>query len=198
MAEVAAAALVGGTLLKAYGQTKQAGANAATDTYKAQVAENNAAIATQQAQWAGEEGDQSASAAALKTRATEGGIEANQAASGIDVNTGSAVQVQDSARILGKLDALTIRSNAARQAYGYQVEATNQTAQSQLDKFAAKNDIEAGEIGAGSTILGGAATGANYYNFLNSNSMFPSSGGSSGAYNTNGPLSSDSDVLNGG
>lgn len=196
MGEVAGAALAGGTLLSAYGQAKSAGANAAADTYKAQVADNNAAIATQQAEWTAENGDQAASAAALKTRATEAGIEANQAASGIDVNTGSAVQVQDSARILGKLDALTIRSNAARQAYGYQVQAINEKSQAQLDRFAAKNDIEAGKIGAASTILGGVSTGANYYNFLNKNSMFSASG-SPGADSGLEPLPNDADVIAG-
>lgn len=195
MGIVAATALIGGTLLNAYGKGKSAGANAAANNYKAEMADNNAAIATQQAQWAAEVGEQSVGAAGLKTRATEAGIKANQAASGIDVNEGSAVQVQDSVRQLGMLDALTIRSNAARQAYGYQVEASNQKAQAELYRFASKNDLDAGHIDAASTILGGVSTGANYNSFLNSNSIFPSSGG--GSYNTNGASASDAQVLRG-
>lgn len=44
------------------------------------------------------------------------------AASGVDVNSGSAVDVQADTRHLGELDALTIRTNAAREAWGYQVQ----------------------------------------------------------------------------
>ncbi len=57
------------------------------------------------------------------------------------------------------LDAMTIRSNAARAAYGYQVESVSKAAESQLLKKQAKNDKIAGVIGAGSTVLGGYAKG---------------------------------------
>lgn len=47
------------------------------------------------------------------------------AAGNIDVSTGSAVDVQADAATLGELDALTIRSNARREAWGYKVQATD-------------------------------------------------------------------------
>lgn len=46
-----------------------------------------------------------------------------QAANGIDVNSGSAAQLQDDTAMIGELDALTIANNAAREAYGYRVQA---------------------------------------------------------------------------
>lgn len=46
-----------------------------------------------------------------------------QAGNGIDVNSGSAAQLQDDTAMLGELDALTIQNNAAREAFGYRVQA---------------------------------------------------------------------------
>lgn len=46
-----------------------------------------------------------------------------QAANGINVNTDSAAQLQDDTAMLGELDALTIQNDAAREAYGYRVQA---------------------------------------------------------------------------
>jgi hypothetical protein len=45
------------------------------------------------------------------------------AASNVDVGYGSAVDTQADAAFLGELDALTIRTNAGREAWGYRVEA---------------------------------------------------------------------------
>lgn len=47
------------------------------------------------------------------------------AGQGVDVSTGSAVDVQADAMFLGELDALSIRTNAAREAWGYQVQAAD-------------------------------------------------------------------------
>lgn len=71
-----------------------------------------------------------------------------QAANGIDVNSGSAAQLQDDTAMLGELDALTIANNAAREAYGYRVQA----GQDRLN--AAQVKVNAGNKATGS-ILGG-------------------------------------------
>lgn len=47
------------------------------------------------------------------------------AAGNIDVSYGSAVDVQADTEFMGELDALQIRTNAAREAWGYQVTAAN-------------------------------------------------------------------------
>jgi hypothetical protein len=52
-----------------------------------------------------------------------GGQRAGFAAMNVDVGFGSAVDVQADAAYLGELDALTIRTNAAREAWGYRVQA---------------------------------------------------------------------------
>ncbi len=155
--------------MNAYGQMQAANASANASEYNAEVSENNAEIAKQQAEWAAQEGVQNAAMSQLKTRADVAGIKTNQAASGIDINSGSAVDVQESARELGMLDALTIRSNAARKAYGFQVEETSDRAQANLDRYMAKNTKTAGKIGAGTTLLAGGTDA--YFTHLKSKSV---------------------------
>jgi hypothetical protein len=142
--------------------------------YNAQIQSNNAQIAQQNATFAGEEGAANAGAEQQKTRAQVGGIKAAQAANNVDVNSGSAVDVRSSAAELGELNAITIRSNAARTAYGYQTAAASDTAQAALDKQQAQYDTEAGVVKAGTTLLGNVATGAQngmWNSFLNEGAM---------------------------
>ncbi len=158
----------------AIGSIAQGKAQSASDKYNAQIARNNTQIATQNATFAGEEGAVNAGAEELKTRAQVGSIKASQAANGVDVNTGSAVDVRSSAAELGELSAINIRSNAARSAYGYQTQASSDTAQAALDKEQAKYASEAGYIKAGTTLLGGAAAGQQsgaWSGFLNGGAM---------------------------
>lgn len=166
-----AGASMAGSAVSAYGQLQSSQAASTAANYNAQVAENNAGISTQQAMWVGQKGVQAASNSQMKTAATVGSIKANQGASGVEIGTGSNADVVTSAREVGMLDALTIRSNAAREAYGYQTQAVSEKAQAQLDRFAAKNDISAGKINAATTLLGGAAKAAQYMNFQQGNSV---------------------------
>lgn len=175
----AAVVAVVGAAVSAYGQYESGQAQKASANYNSEVAANNASIAEQTANRAAQAGEAQAEATSQKTRATVGAITANQAAGNIDVNSGSALDVQSSAKELGELDALTVRSNAAKTAYGYQTQSTSDTGQSQLDAFQAANAGTAGEIGAGASILGGVSSAAgNYGKFLLQNSSInPASGG---------------------
>ena len=56
------------------------------------------------------------------------------------------------------IDAMTKKSDAAKQAYGYQIEAYSDTNQAVLDQMAGTNAQKAGQIGAESSLLSGAAT----------------------------------------
>lgn len=101
--------------------------------YNGQVARNNAQIAGQNANYVEDAGFQQAENESLKSAATGGRIKAAQAANGIDVNTGSAVDVQAGQRGAGALDAETVLNNADLSAYGYRTQETNFEAQSQQD-----------------------------------------------------------------
>lgn len=180
IASVAATVIAAG--VTAYGEVQSSEATSAADKYTAQIAANNAIIATQSANYAGAAGTAQAEQAGLQSRAKLGAIVANEGASGVDINSGSNLQVQSSARQLGELNAITIRSNAARTAYGYQVQGANDTAQSNLDTFSAGQAETAGDIGATSSVIGGLGSAASNYakftmngggNSLNSGSVAP-------------------------
>lgn len=163
-----------GSRLAAQGQIKTATATAESDLFNAGVDANNASILTHNATEAGQAGDANAGISEQKTGQQVAAIKANQAASGVDVNSGSAVGVRNSASATGMLDALTIRSNAAKQAYGFLTEAASSTAQSKLDKSKAAFDISAGNAEAQATILGGAAKAASSFgNYLMTSSLNP-------------------------
>lgn len=143
------------------GQAAQTAAN-----YQAAVAANNAKTAQQNASWDIEAGDIAATNKGLQTRAVIGSQKANQGAGGIDVNTGSAVDVRAGTDELGMLDALTTRSDAAKRAYGAEVEGVSDTAQSQLDIMQGEQAKESGDINAISGLINGASTvGGNYLKF---------------------------------
>lgn len=152
----------------AMGAIQQGQSQAAAAGYNAKVAANNAQIATENANFVGAEGEQNVASAGAKTKATVAAITANQGASGVNINTGSSVDVRESAAKVGMLNALNVRSEAARKAYGYQTEAASDTAQSQLLRSQQKAAKTAGFLNAGATILGGVSKGA----------MFTGGGGS--------------------
>lgn len=147
---------LGSAAMSAYGAYEQGQATSAADKYNAQLASKNALVAKQNATIAGQSGEAKAAASELHTRAATGAIKANEAASGVDVNSGSAVDVQSSAGALGELDALTVRSNATREAFGYETQGENLDAQSALDRSEAANASTSGTLNAASTILGAA------------------------------------------
>lgn len=148
---VGAAVSAGGAI-----ETGQANANAAN--YRAQVASNNAIIAKQNADYAIKAGEVSAETQGLKGAATGGTLLAHQGASGVDVGSGSAVDVRTSQREGAKLDSETVMNNAELQAYGYGVQSTNYTAESQLDTLTANQATTGADIGAAGSLLSNASS----------------------------------------
>lgn len=163
MAATAMAAAAGGNALSAYGKIKEGEAAQASANYNAAVQRANAAQAKSNQQLASQAGMAQEGMVQQKTRAESGQTVANQAGSGIDVNSGSAVDVQASEAELGQLDAMTIRSNATKEAYGYQVQEVNDKSQANLDVFEGKNAKKASYIAATSTLLGGASDASTSY-----------------------------------
>lgn len=149
--------LIGG-IEQAQGQVQSAKAQAESYAYQAQIAKNNAAIAGQNVAWVADQGEIDATTQGMKTAAEVGSMKAKEAASGIDVNTGSAVDARAAAERLGVINALTVKSNAARTAWGYQVDQSNEEIQSALYKKAGAYATQAGKIGAGSTLLATAGS----------------------------------------
>src|SRR5262245_9354262 len=97
-----------------------AAGNAAS--YQSQVAANNAQIARQNARYSASAAAAQTEQAGLKARAQNANLRAALAANGVDVNTGSAADVQDAQRRLGAFDTATVANNAALKIYGYKAQ----------------------------------------------------------------------------
>ena len=165
---------IAGAATSAYGAYSSSQAQSANAAYQAQVAQNNAAIAQRNAVMDIQAGEVQATNAGLKGRAQVGQERAQLGAGGIDPNTGSAASAISGTEALTGLNAMTSRSNAAKAAYGQQVQATSDTAQSGLLSAESSQYAEAAPIGAAGTLLSGVSTaGSNYLKFSNP-------GGSSG------------------
>jgi hypothetical protein len=124
-------------------------------SYQAAVAQNNAQIENQNATYAQQAGGVQAFNQALQNRGEAGRIKANQAAAGVDVNSGSALSVQQSQREVGLQNVQTTQANANRQAYGYRVQAVSDNAQAQLDELQGQNAITSGVLQGAGGIIGG-------------------------------------------
>lgn len=135
---------VAGTALNVVGALHSGASESANLEYQAAVSRYNADETTRA-------GEIEATNSGLRTRAQVGEIKASQAGSGVDVNSGSAADIQAAASQLGALDALTIRSNAARRAFGYRTDASN------LDRGAQDVRVSA-LLKAASSLIGGAST----------------------------------------
>lgn len=140
------------------GAQAQAEAAANMANYQAQVAKNNAVIAEQNAQQAVNVGEANAENQDMKTRATVGSIKAAQGANGIDVNSGSPLDVRTSQEQLGRLDTLTIMNDAFQKAYDFRAQKTNFLAEAQLQSSKAQYAQEAGGINMLSSLVGGISS----------------------------------------
>jgi hypothetical protein len=93
-----------------------------------------------------------------------GAQRAGFAAQNVDVGFGSAVDTQADAAYLGELDALQIRNNAAREAWGFNVQATDYNIRAMIQRKEGVNMVAAANVNAASmnsqAIIGLASTGA--------------------------------------
>lgn len=133
-----------GTATSAVGQVKAGNAAKATGDYNAAVAETQAKDAISRGRY-----DEQRFRQGVKVLI--GSQRAGFAGQGVDVGVGSAVDVQADAAYLGELDALEIRNNAAREAWGYKVEAENY-------RRGGAQQQTASRFGAAGTVLGSGAS----------------------------------------
>ena len=181
---VAPAALLGmgavaaGGITSAIGNVFQGQATSQSYQYQAQIAQINSQVAKQNAAYATEVGEVDAQQSGMQTRAQIGQTKAIQGSSGLDVNTGSGAAVRTSEAEIGVENQNIIRANAAKQAYGYEVNAAQFTNQASLDIASGANAVTAGKIGAFSSILGGVGSVASKWSQASTAGMF--SGGGSG------------------
>ncbi len=147
-----------GAGVSAYGSLQKGAADKAMYNYQAGVAQLNQKIALQNASYAVQSGESAAYQSGLKTAFTRGQQVVDQSASGFDVGGGSAAGVRKSTTELGVYDQNLIRTNFAKKAYGFEVEAATKGAEAGADVIAGEQASKAGTIGAVSSILGGAGS----------------------------------------
>ena len=153
---IAAVSTVVGTIGSMEGAQQSAAAQQQAANYQAAVARNNQITANAEANYATSAGETQQESQGMATRALLGNEKAAQASSGLDVNSGSAVDVRSSAAALGALSGLNVGSNAALQAAQYQAQAGSFGAQAGLSTLQAEQAGTAGGISAFSALAGGA------------------------------------------
>lgn len=159
-AYVAAAAAVIGAGLSAYGASEQAAAQKNAANYQAQVDAENAKIALAQRSDALQRGELEAQRKMREQAQLIGTQRAALAASGVDVTQGSALDLLASTEFLGQEDVAIIQSNAAREAWGYEIQAGNSGSASNFERWKANqaNPTKAGVIAGTSSLLSSASS----------------------------------------
>ncbi|MEB7922397.1 hypothetical protein NGJ69_01490 [Atlantibacter hermannii] len=116
------AASIAISAMQAYNQHQQG-------KYAKAVANQNADIAEAQAEDAVNRGNIAADQRRREMRQRQGTQAATMGATGSDLGSGNALDIFSDTAQFGTLDALTTVNNAQREAYGYQVQGMNATAQ---------------------------------------------------------------------
>lgn len=181
---------VGTTLLS--GAAGIAGAKFSSDAsadafnFKAGIAKLNADINKQNASWAINSGAIKATNYGLKAGQEIADTKVTQAASGLDITSGSKEAVRDTQQTVAAYDQGLIRADAAHTAHGYEVKAAADSVEASMNTAAASNAGKAGKLGILSSIIGTASSVASKWTQSNTLGMWSGSGGGSGANSLGG------------
>lgn len=120
------------------------------------VAESNRRIAEMKARDALKRGHETEARSRQSNRKTIGSQRAALAAQGIRVDYGSAADIQTETANIGELDALTIKNNALREAFGYTTQGQDASMQGRLA-------YQSGITQSMDTLLTGGIKATGYY-----------------------------------
>ena len=148
----AAAAL----LFQTVGTIQQGMAQANAYKAQAKAMDQNAAYAKDQARDAIDRGGKEEHRLRERGRQFAASQKTGFAASGLDTGSGSALNILMDTATGVEEDAATIRTNAQREKYGFDVQATNYRNQANMARAAAKNTQIGTLFSAGATILNGS------------------------------------------
>lgn len=143
MAFIPIALAVAATAMTAIGQVRQGQAAKAAADYNAQVANNNAAVAEQQAQ-------SQAMVQGRRASMQNGALLANMAANGVDATEGSPLDILSQSAANAEMDRQNI-------VYNGRVKAQSLRNQAQLDTFQGETAQTNGWMSAASTVLSGGS-----------------------------------------
>jgi hypothetical protein len=161
-------ALSAANTLGSYSQSrKNAQAAERIGAYEGAALDENARYTELQAEDALQRGRETELFVRGETRKVVGSQRVALAAQNIDIDEGSAGAIQAEAQAIGSFDALLIRQNAMREAYGFRVEASNLRSQAQMARMGGANRAAGYRAEGASTLLTGgaqiASLGRDYY-----------------------------------
>lgn len=140
------------------GMVRQGQAAQATADYESKIAANQAKVAGYQAEDALARGDVAERQQRLQVRQLAGKQRAEMGASGAGLDSSSFADTLGDTAEFGELDALTIRANAEKEAWGYRAAAAGQQGQSALYSAQAGWASSSRPWEAGGSILTGFGT----------------------------------------
>lgn len=168
MAVAAVVSAVAGTAVSVMGQEQAADAARAQGNYQNAVARNNAILAGRAAADATARGEELARQQGIKGAQIIGAQRATLAGNGVVVDQGSALDLTTDQAGQNKLDALTIKDNAAREALGFKTQGMNFQAGGDLALLRGTSLGDAGDMGAiGAGLSGAGSVASKWYTFNN-------------------------------
>jgi hypothetical protein len=120
--------------------------------YQAEVAQQNKENDNYRAEMAATQGSLAEEQHRAKVRQMVGTQRANLAANGIDLQSGTAADMIDETQTNGETDALTLRFNAMQQAWGYRVEAANDSNQGKFAKWSGQRQATGTYLSTGASM----------------------------------------------
>jgi hypothetical protein len=156
MAGVAEGVAIAGLIVAAAGTTYGVVASNQQANYQADIENQNKKTALLAAADAIHRGDIAETAARTRTRLLISKQRAGFAAAGVELGSGSPASTTADTAMFGEMDALTIRNDAAREAWGYVAQSEDFKRRAALVKSAARNN-------QGATLLTGGSQQLNMY-----------------------------------
>jgi hypothetical protein len=154
---IAAAAAVAGAGAGAASAAQSASAQRQQAKYQAAVATANQKIANWQAEDAVNRGAKQEQQQRLKMAGLKGTQRTVMAAHGLDLGEGSPLDILTGTDLITAQDAATIRTNAARDAWGYRTQGMNYQAQAGMATMAGDQAMAAMPLNVAGTLLNGAS-----------------------------------------
>lgn len=136
--------------------------------YQEAVARNNEIIAERKAEDARLRGEQEERRQRLETQQLIGRQRAAFAGAGVVVDQDVALDVISDTAAAGEIDALTIRTNAEREALGFEAQAVEFQGEQAFREAEGRNAQTEGAVRIGSTLLTGATRVASRWSEFNS------------------------------
>lgn len=153
MCEVTTVLLVAGLVLGAAGGVQQANAQKANAEFQEEQAKENAKGAEAQAKYTEMQGQVEEDRQRQRTRAFMASQRAALASSGLDMSMGTPADLLGDTAALGEQDALTIRANAAREAWGYRSQSVDYLNQGSAARATGRNQATSTYLTTGANAL---------------------------------------------